>query len=72
MSETGDRFVFEGKVRSIEPLGEFRMIGAIQHPQILGPTLQQAWRCKEDGAIEWRSVPIQWLSVAEYMEANKV
>ena len=71
MSETAERFVFEGKVRSIEPLGEFRMIGAIQHPQILGPTLQQAWRCKEDGKIEWHSVPIHWLNIDEYLAQTK-
>jgi hypothetical protein len=69
MSETEERveFAFEGKVRSLEPLGAFRMIAAHQHPQTLGPTLQEAWRCREDGKIEWRTVPTQWLTVAEYL-----
>jgi hypothetical protein len=69
MSETEHRteFVFEGKVRSMRRTGDIRMIGAVQNPQVLGPTLQEAWVCIEDGKIEWRTVPIQWLSVADYL-----
>lgn len=33
----------EGKVRTMEKIGEFRLIAAHQHPQTLGPTLQEAY-----------------------------
>lgn len=56
-------------VRTWRELPDFRFIVATQGPQTLGPALQRAWQCIEDGAIEWRTVPTHRVSVNEYLEA---
>lgn len=33
--------------------------------------LQEAWVCIEDGGIEWRAVPIVWLSSDEFEQETK-
>lgn len=30
------------------------------------PVLQMAWRCREDGRIEWRTIPLHILSEHEF------
>lgn len=34
------------------------------------PILQQAYRA-EDGSVEWRTIPVEWVSYAEYQEARE-
>lgn len=50
-------------------LTDFRFIMAVQGPQVLGPALQRAWQCTEDGSAEWRTVPTHMVSAAEYLAA---
>lgn len=57
------------KSRRWQELPDFRFIMAVQGQQTLGPALQRAWRCMEDGAIEWRTIPTHMVSVADYTKA---
>jgi len=71
MSETDIQIDFDGNKSTFwEPLPDLRQIMAVQNPQTLGPMLQRAWRCREDGRIEWRRVPIHIVTVAEFLEAS--
>lgn len=54
------------KVRTMEDLPDIRVVGCMIGTQVYGTMIQRAMRCREDGKIEWRNVPIQWLSKAEY------
>lgn len=70
MSDTDIKYAPNEKItRTLEPLPDFRFITAVQAHQQFGPALQRAWRCREDGTIEWRTVPTHIMSVAEYIEA---
>jgi hypothetical protein len=56
-------------VRTLRELPDFRFIMAIQGHQTLGPALQRAWQCVEDGRIEWRTIPTHVVSAEEYLAA---
>lgn len=61
----------EGKTRTMSRTGDLRQIICMQGPQTLGPMLQEAWICHEDGSVEWRRVPIVVVSIKDYLDATK-
>lgn len=58
-------------VRLIERTGDIRLIACAHGLQFLGPTPQEAWICKEDGRVEWRTIKTQFMSADDYFEAIK-
>lgn len=56
----------EGKVSHWEELPDFRWITSLGRLRQGIMTLQRAWRCREDGRIEWRCIPMQVISEEEY------
>lgn len=56
----------EGKVTTWEPLSDMRMATSLNRLRQGIMTLQVAWRCREDGRIEWRNVPMHVLTEEEY------
>lgn len=53
----------------MEVVPSFRLIAAQSPAQVIGPTLQQAWRNRGTGEITWKTVPTVWLEVQEYFES---
>lgn len=66
---TYDQYAYippESKVSHWEPLHEMRMATSLGRLRQGIMTLQVAWRCVEDGRIEWRNVPMHVLSEEDY------
>lgn len=49
--------------------GDLRTI-KVDGGYISEPILQQAYRA-EDGSVEWRTIPVEWVSYAEYQDARE-
>lgn len=70
--ETTIHFMPEGKVTTWEPLpSELRWVSTLDRLWQGVKELQMAWRCREDGRIEWRTIPLRVLSETEFDEAMK-
>jgi hypothetical protein len=61
-------FVTLDMTETWRPLPEYRLIGAVQGTQTLGPALQRAWQ-SDKGRIEWRTVSAVMLSVGDFHAA---
>ena len=61
----------EGKISSWEPLpSELRWLSSRGRLEQGIKVLQMAWRCREDGRIEWRTIPLHIVSEQEFGEAS--
>lgn len=57
----------EGKITSWEPLpSELRWLSSRGRLEQGIKALQMAWRCREDGRIEWRTIPLHIVSEEEF------
>lgn len=54
-------------LRIAKPIPDFSFIGGLSQDR-----LQQAWRCIEDGSIEWRDVEIVRIPYEEMFPPNAV
>ena len=57
---------WEKLITTWDPLHDVRMATSLNRLRLGIVTLQVAWRCREDGRIEWRNVPMHVLTEEEY------
>jgi hypothetical protein len=48
---------------------EYRLAESVTGNLRLGPILQQAWQCRENGEVEWRTVPTVCLPPKDFIAA---
>jgi hypothetical protein len=66
-----ETIIVYAKIPPVETWGrmvEYRLIDATAASgKRLGPVLQEAYRCRENGKIKWETVPTTELTVADFL-----